>query len=203
MLNETEAAASFHGLCHFFGRLSKASRAGMKAALRGCPKCHFPMLEGLAHTISTRGQNGAVYVSDFAREAHQPLPAISRSLRQLEQDGLVLREADPADRRKTLVRITPEGYAACARCEDALSDYFACVMARLTPEQVQQMNTLRGALMDAILAENASREAKNNEGIFRCRTTPAGSWTPASSRAALKAPCRKRYARARWTPSRF
>ena len=27
MLNETEAAASFHGLCHFFGRLSKASRA--------------------------------------------------------------------------------------------------------------------------------------------------------------------------------
>ena len=153
MLNETEAAASFHGLCHFFGRLSKASRAGMKAALRGCPKCHFPMLEGLAHTISTRGQNGAVYVSDFAREAHQPLPAISRSLRQLEQD-----------RRKTLVRITPEGYAACARCEDALSDYFACVMGRLTPEQVQQMNTLRGALMDAILAENASREAKNNEG---------------------------------------
>ena len=59
MLNETEAAASFHGLCHFWGRLSKASRAGMKAALRGCPKCHFPMLEGLAHTISTRGQNGA------------------------------------------------------------------------------------------------------------------------------------------------
>ena len=153
MLNETEAAASFHGLCHFFGRLSKASQAGMK---------------GLAHTISTRGQDGAVYVSDFAREAHQPLPAISRSLRQLEQDGLVLREADPADRRKTLVRITPEGYAACARCEDALSDYFACVMARLTPEQVQQMNTLRGALMDAILAENASREAKNNEG----RTEP-------------------------------
>ena len=45
MLYETEAAASFHGLCHFFGRLSKASRAGMKAALRGCPKCHFPMLD--------------------------------------------------------------------------------------------------------------------------------------------------------------
>ena len=153
MLNETEAAASFHGLCHFFGRLSKASRAGMKAALRGCPKCHFPCWRSGSHD-QYPWQNGAVYVSDFAREAHQPLPAISRSLRQLEQDGLVLREADPADRQQTLVRITPEGYAACARCEDALSDYFACVMARLTPEQVQQMNTLRGALMDAILAEN-------------------------------------------------
>ena len=76
----------------------------------------------------------------------------------------VLRRSAGSASRRTLVRITPEGYAACARCEDALSDYFACVMARLTPEQVQQMNVLRGALMDAILAENASREAKNNEG---------------------------------------
>ena len=77
MLNETEAAASFHGLCHFFGRLSKASQAGMKAALRGCPKCHFPMLEGLAHTISTRGQDGAclLYTSDAADDQPQPAPA--------------------------------------------------------------------------------------------------------------------------------
>ena len=161
---ETEEALNFQGLCHYIGRLSKAAKAGMKAALADPPKCHFAWLEALLHAIRSRGQDGAISVSDLAHEVHQPLPAISRSLRQLEQDGLVLREADPADRRKTLVRITPEGYAACARCEDALSDYFACVMARLTPEQVQQMNTLRGALMDAILAENASREAKNNEG---------------------------------------
>ena len=168
MLNETEATANFHGLCHFFGRLSKASRAGMKAALDGCPRCHFPMLEGITHTINVHGQNGVISVSDLAGELHQTLPAISRALRLLEADGLLIRETAPDDRRKTLVRITPEGYAACARCEDALSDYFACVMARLTPEQVQQMNALRGALMDAILAENASREAKNNEG----RTEP-------------------------------
>ena len=159
---------SFQGMCHYIGQLSKASKAGIRAALADCPKCHFNMLEGLLHAINCHGKDGAIYVSDLAREIRQPLPAVSRGLRLMEQDGLVLREADPADRRKTLVRITPEGYAACARCEDALSDYFACVMARLTPEQVQQMNVLRGALMDAILAENASREAKNNEG----RTEP-------------------------------
>ena len=155
---------SFQGMCHFIGQLSKASKAGIRAALADCPKCHFNMLEGLLHSINCHGKDGAIYVSDLAREIRQPLPAVSRGLRLMEQDGTVVREPDPADRRKTLVRITPEGYAACARCEDALSDYFACVMARLTPEQVQQMNTLRGALMDAILAENASREAKNNEG---------------------------------------
>ena len=87
----------------------------------------------------------------------QPLPAVSRGLRLMEQDGTVVREPDPADRRKTLVRITPKGYELCRQCEQALSNYFASVLARLEPEQVAQMDALRGALMDAILAENAAR----------------------------------------------
>lgn len=164
----TEKELSFHGLCHFLGRLSKASKAGMKAALADSPKCHFPMLEALVHSINSHGRDGAIYVSDLARDVHQPLPAISRGLRMMEADGLIVREADPADRRKTLVRITSKGYDACQQCEDALSDYFSCVMARLEPEQITQLNALRDVLMDAILAENASRETKNTEG----RTEP-------------------------------
>ena len=164
MLNETSSELSFQGLCHFIGRLSKASKAGMKAALRDCPKCHFTWLEALLHAVRCRGQNGAISVSDLAQEAHQPLPAISRGLRQMEADGLIVREADPADRRKTLVRITPKGRDACQQCEAALSDYFSSIIARLEPEQVVQLNALRGVLMDAILAENASRKAKIPKG---------------------------------------
>ena len=130
---ETEEALSFHGVCHYIGRLSKAAKAGMKAALADTPKCHFAWLEALLHAIRSRG------------------------LRQLEADGLIAREPAPEDRRKTLVRITSKGYEACRQCEDALSDYFTCVMARLEPEQAAQLNALRGALMDAIVAENAAR----------------------------------------------
>ena len=82
---------------------------------------------------------------------------VKRGLRLMEQDGTVVREPDPADRRKTLVRITPKGYELCHQCEQALRNYFASVLARLEPEQVAQMDALRGALMDAILAENAAR----------------------------------------------
>ena len=168
MPNETSTELSFQGVCHYLGRLSKAAKTGMKTALEGCPKCHFPMLEGIIHTINMHGQNGAISVSDLAGELHQTLPAISRALRLMEADGLLIRETAPDDRRKTLVRITPKGYDACGKCEDALSDYFSSVMARLEPEQIAQLNALRGALMDAVLAENASREAKHNEG----RTEP-------------------------------
>ena len=100
---------------------------------------------------------GLCMPSDLAREIRQPLPAVSRGLRLMEQDGTVVREPDPADRRKTLVRITPKGYELCHQCEQALRNYFASVLARLEPEQVAQMDALRGALMDAILAENAAR----------------------------------------------
>ena len=37
----------------------------------------------------------------------------------MEQDGTVVREPDPADRRKTLVSITPKGYELCHQCEQA------------------------------------------------------------------------------------
>ena len=58
------------------------------------------------------------------------------------------------------MRITPKGYDACQQCETALSDYFSCVMARLEPEQLAQMEALRGALIEAILAENSARTTK-------------------------------------------
>ena len=108
-------------------------------------------------TISLQhGRDGAIYVSDIARQMHQPMPAISRGLRQMEQDGHIVRETDPKDRRKTLVRITPAGERARKANEQAMNDYFARIMARLTPEQLAQANAVKDALLAAIEAENAA-----------------------------------------------
>ena len=152
-----KSAPELFAVVHYLHRLSTEGKRGAKMALESCPKCHFIMLEGVLMTIEEHGQNGTIYVSDLAAAVKQPLPAVSRALRQLEQDGLIERITDPNDRRKTLVRVTPKGYELCHQCEQALRDYFASVLARLEPEQVAQMDALRGALMDAILAENAAR----------------------------------------------
>ncbi len=152
-----KSAPELFAVVHYLHRLSTEGKRGAKMALESCPKCHFIMLEGVLMTIEEHGQNGSIYVSDLAAAVKQPLPAVSRALRQLEQDGLIERITDSNDRRKTLVRITPKGYELCHQCEQALRDYFASVLARLEPEQVAQIDALRGALMDAILAENAAR----------------------------------------------
>ena len=153
-------APDLHGVFRFVSRLHTMSRRGMRAALADCPKCHFGMLENLHIIIQQHGVDGAVYVSDVARAVRQPMPAVSRGLRQMEQDGSIVRETDPNDRRKTLVCITPQGEQARLQSEQALNDYFARIMARLTPEQIDQMNALRGALLDAIEAENNAQEEK-------------------------------------------
>ena len=99
------------GVFRFVSRLHTMSKRGMRGALADCPRCHFGMLENLHILIEQRGAEGAIYVSEVARAMRQPMPAISRGLRMMEQDGSIVRETDPNDRRKTFVRITPTGRA--------------------------------------------------------------------------------------------
>lgn len=144
------------GVFRFVARLHTLSRRGMRMALAGQPKCRYGMLQSLYNLIEQHGRDGSIYVSDIARQMHQPMPAISRGLRQMEQDGHIVRETDPKDRRKTLVRITPAGECARKANEQAMNDYFAHIMARLTPEQLAQANAVKDALLAAIEAENAA-----------------------------------------------
>ena len=160
-----QAEFELQGLIHYMGRLRETSARGMRAALAQAPKCRFGMLERLHYAIQTYGSDGAIYVSDLARAAKKPLPAVSRALRLLEQDGMAERQTDPKDRRKTLVRITPAGQQALSAGEQALNDFFTRVMARIEPEQLAQMMELRNVFIDALEAETAATlEAAKTKG---------------------------------------
>ena len=145
------------GVFRFVARLHTLSKRGMRMALAGQPKCRYGMLQSLYNLIEQHGCDGAIYVSDIARQTHQPMPAISRGL---TSDGAD-RPHRPRDRpkgppSKTLVRITPAGERARKANEQAMNDYFARIMARLTPEQLAQVNAVKDALLAAIEAENAA-----------------------------------------------
>ena len=60
----------------------------------------------------------------------------------LEEAGLVRREVDPANRRSTLVVITPEGRAAAERARDARRQAGEDLFAVLTDEQRDQLRGL-------------------------------------------------------------
>ena len=65
------------GVFRFVARLHTLSKRGMRMALAGQPKCRYGMLQSLYNLIEQHGCDGAIYVSDIARQMHQPMPAIS------------------------------------------------------------------------------------------------------------------------------
>ena len=140
-----------------FGRKTSAAYAALCKPL--CQKLHLPQtaFDILMFLANNPGYQTA---SDVVEVRKLKANLVSVNVDRLVQEGYLVREADPADRRKTLVRFTPKGYEACRQCEAALGDYVSSVMARLEPEQLAQMEALRGALMEAILAENAARTTK-------------------------------------------
>lgn len=83
----TPETPNLRGVFRFVARLHTLSKRGMRAALANEPKCRYGMLQHLYNLIEQHGYDGAIYVSDIARYMHQPMPAVSRGLRAMEQDG--------------------------------------------------------------------------------------------------------------------
>ena len=55
------------------------------------------------------GENGTVETGRVAREAYILGPSLTGVLARMERDGLIRRERDPADQRRTVVEATPKG----------------------------------------------------------------------------------------------
>jgi DNA-binding MarR family transcriptional regulator len=107
---------------------------------------------GLLAQIGTEGERS---VGELARELDLSLPAASKLTRDLEDHGLVERREDPADRRRTLVDLSP---ATAKRVQAWLAhrnEPLEHALATLdTKERAAFLKGL-GALADALMEESA------------------------------------------------
>lgn len=142
----------------FFSRLNRVSRRCMEAVLEGKPKCHYPVLHRVVCAMEHCGSGSEIYVSGLSRALNESPQSVSRTLRILEQDGLVERCTDPGDRRKTMVRLTPLGMENHKICTEAVQQFGAAVAARLGPERLSRMHEDFEALLAAMEAEASEKE---------------------------------------------
>lgn len=184
----TESAPARRGATHLQGMLmgalrfahwmQRALRVGVQASMADAPRCHFSLLEPLHFAIQRRGRDGMIYVSELTTALNKPPPAVSRSLRLLEQDGLIERTVDPADRRKTVVRITPAGEKARRACEEATYRYMQGIFDRMDPACISRLKDDLMAVMSAIDAQNETLGIKA-PSLDDCDFfPPAGPGTP-------------------------
>ena len=92
---------------------------------------------------------GPLTIGEAAAHMRRAQSVISEIVTHLERDGLLERENDPGDRRRTLIWLTPGGHEALRRDREVLGvDLLARAMARLPPGQADALNAAMQALIE-------------------------------------------------------
>jgi DNA-binding MarR family transcriptional regulator len=97
---------------------------------------------------------GPLTIGEAAAHMHRAQSVISEIVTHLERDGLLEREDDPADRRRTLIWLTPRAHGTLKRDRRVLETaLLASAMGRLPDGQADALNAAMRALIEC--AESA------------------------------------------------
>ena len=113
---------------------------------------------------SERSRGKSVKVSTVVRCKNVPAPAVSRSLRSLEQKGYIIRSVDRNDRRNTYVEVTDEGYAVLRETDAIMNDFADAVFGRMGDENMKKLNSFLREFLDTAEKEVALRRYKGKKG---------------------------------------
>jgi len=92
---------------------------------------------------------GPLTIGEAAAHMRRAQSVMSEIVTHLERDGMLERESDPGDRRRTLIWLTPGGHEALRRDREVLEvDLLARAMDRLLPGQADELNSAMRALID-------------------------------------------------------
>jgi len=97
---------------------------------------------------------GRTHPKDIAESMQLEPSLLSHYLAKLEDAGLINRELDPDDRRRTRLRLTDRGQNLLAKAREAWQLYTSRVLSTFNPEDLE---TLRTFLQKLIVAQEVQQ----------------------------------------------
>ncbi len=94
------------------------------------------------------GEHGAVETGRVAREAFILGPSLTGVLARMERDGLIQRERDPADQRRTVIDATPQGRKLVKRLSTSIEAHYQWLEQSLGKDKLTQLY----GLLDELIA---------------------------------------------------
>lgn len=113
----------------------------------------FMTIQAIHKYMKQQPEAAGISVTELARRTWSSLPAMSRSLRGIEVRNLIVRTVDPENRRKTFVRLTPEGEALRMGMWENWNSYFDIVSQTMGEEKMVAFLALWNELTDVMEAE--------------------------------------------------
>ena len=106
--------------------------------------------------------NDGVTQNDIVKETNMKAPTISVALRNLEDEGLIRREPDPADLRSVRVYLTDHGREFDEKFREQIHSLDARLMQGISPEEEETLIRLLLTVRENVRPENAKKE-KNDK----------------------------------------
>jgi DNA-binding MarR family transcriptional regulator len=133
-------------LMQLFPRVTRGMRRWQDGA---APQAPAPL--GPRHVAALQQlRGGPVTVGELASRLGLTLPTVSGVLADLDRAGFVERHPDPADRRRTIVQITPDKSVMIGEWLDGAASPIARVLDKLCPSEqeafLKAMNLLEAEL---------------------------------------------------------
>lgn len=94
------------------------------------------------------GEHGTVETGRVAREAFILGPSLTGVLARMERDGLIRRERDPSDQRRTVVEATAKGRKLVEKLSHAVEAHYAWMEQSLGKQKLQLLYALLDELID-------------------------------------------------------
>ena len=107
----------------------------------------------LTAALATVDRHGPLTPSELAARERVRRPTATRLVARLEELGVLQRAADPADRRSSLLSVTPEGRALLDEMRGRKTAFLAHRLARLEPEERAVLDRAAG-ILERLLEED-------------------------------------------------
>lgn len=108
--------------------------------------------------ISRISMSGDVKVSDIARYLELSAPAVSRTMKSLEEKEYIERHTDKQDRRNTFVKLTKKGEEQQKAWMKSFEEFSEAIFARLGDEKSNKLLEDLEAFVKASKEEMKARE---------------------------------------------
>jgi len=110
----------------------------------------------LGSALASIDRHGPLTPSELAAHERVQRPTATRLLARLEEDGLIDRASDPADRRSSLITVSAAGRTLLRRQRSRKNQYLARRLATLPADDVATLERA-AAILERMLDEEGRR----------------------------------------------
>lgn len=118
---------------------------------------------GLMNIIYDNGSDDGITVSQIASALEVTPPAVSRTLKSLDERGLIERRINALNRRSTIVRLTEQGIGILNSAHEGMLKMVAEINRKMGEERVKEFNLLFGEILEIMSDYVKKKEDKSND----------------------------------------